>query len=56
VQEAKAQFSEVLRQADEGAPKQITSHGRPVAFVLSHAEYQRLPAGPKRTLGRLAGD
>jgi prevent-host-death family protein len=49
VQEAKAQFSEVLRQADQGAPQQITSHGKPVAVVLSHAEYQRL-SGQSRSL------
>ena len=42
VQEAKAKFSEVIKQARECGPQEITSHGRPVAVVLSREAYDRL--------------
>ena len=42
VQEAKARFSEVIKQARECGPQEITSHGRPVAVVLSREAYDRL--------------
>lgn len=42
VQEAKARFSEVLKEAERSGPQQITSHGRAVAVLLSRREYDRL--------------
>lgn len=41
VQEAKARFTELLRQA-ESAPQTITRHGERVAVMLSNKEYDRL--------------
>jgi prevent-host-death family protein len=42
LQDASARLSEVVRDAEREGPQQITVHGRPVAVVLSHAEYVRL--------------
>jgi prevent-host-death family protein len=42
MQEAKAQLSAVVRDAERTGPQQITVHGRPVAVVLSRADYDRL--------------
>ncbi len=42
VQEAKAKFSEVIKNAQQSGPQEITSHGKPVAIVLSKEEYERL--------------
>jgi prevent-host-death family protein len=42
VQEAKAHFSELLRDSERAGPQAITLHGREVAVVLSRAEYERL--------------
>ena len=42
VQEAKAKFSEVIKNAQQSGPQEITSHGKPVAVVLSKEEYERL--------------
>ncbi len=41
VQEAKARFSELIRNADSG-PQTITVHGRRAAVVLSADDYDRL--------------
>lgn len=41
-QEAKARFSELLRQTEQAGPQEITWHGHAVAVLLSSAEYQRL--------------
>jgi prevent-host-death family protein len=49
IQEAKAQFSELVRQAEQGGPQEITWHGRGVAVVLSRADYERL-SGAGQTL------
>ena len=46
LQKAKAQLSEVVRRASEEGPQSITVHGRPVAVLISEAEYRRL-AGDK---------
>jgi prevent-host-death family protein len=40
--DAKAHLSEVVRDAEREGPQQITVHGRPVAVVLSRADYERL--------------
>lgn len=44
MQEAKSHLSEVVRDAEREGPQQITVHGRPVAVVLSRADYDRLAA------------
>jgi antitoxin Phd len=50
VQDAKARFSEVLREA-ETAPQHITKNGEEKAVVVSAEEYRRLNgAKPERTL------
>ncbi len=42
MQEAKARLSEVVKDAEREGPQEITVHGRPVAVVLSRAQYDRL--------------
>jgi prevent-host-death family protein len=50
VQDAKARFSEVLRQS-EMAPQHITKNGEEKAVLISVEEYRRLRgAKPERTL------
>jgi prevent-host-death family protein len=47
IQEAKQQFSEMLRAVERGGPQTITRHGEEVAVVIDIAEYRRLTV-PKR--------
>lgn len=42
MQEAKSRLSEVVKDAERSGPQEITVHGRPVAVVLSRADYDRL--------------
>jgi prevent-host-death family protein len=49
VQEAKARFSDLLRDAARSGPQRITVRGRAAAVVLSTDEYNRL-VGPKPPL------
>ncbi len=42
VQEAKARFSDLLRDATRCGPQQITVRGRATAVVLSTRDYERL--------------
>ncbi len=42
LQEAKAQFSEVIRQASTRGPQAITVRGHDEAVVLSVGDYQKL--------------
>ena len=42
VQEAKARFSDLLRDAAHSGPQQITVRGRAAAVVLSTEAYERL--------------
>jgi len=42
IQEAKAHFSELVRDTESDGPQEITWHGRAVAVVLSKTEYERL--------------
>lgn len=42
VAEAKAQFAELLYQAETGQAVRITRRGKPVAVLLSEAEFERL--------------
>lgn len=44
IAEAKAQFAELVNQAQAGAPVRITRRGKPVAVLLSEADYERLQA------------
>lgn len=44
MQAAKSHLSTVVRDAERDGPQQITVHGRPVAVVLSRADYDRLAA------------
>jgi prevent-host-death family protein len=51
VQDAKARFSEVVREAEKGEAQIITRHGEETAVVLSAKEYRRLRGGkPERSL------
>ncbi|SNX29127.1 prevent-host-death family protein [Polynucleobacter meluiroseus] len=47
VQEAKAQFSTVLRDAELEGPQEITNHGRSVAVLLCRSDYDRLTGANK---------
>jgi prevent-host-death family protein len=42
LQEAKAKFSEVVREASLDEPQEITVHGEPAVVILSKALYDRL--------------
>jgi prevent-host-death family protein len=42
MQAAKAKLSEVVKQAQDIGPQDITLHGRSVAVVLSRADFERL--------------
>jgi prevent-host-death family protein len=55
VQEAKARFSDLLRDAERSGPQQITIRGRAAAVVLSTAEYERLRE-PKPSLVAFMGN
>jgi prevent-host-death family protein len=47
LQDAKARFSEVVRETARGAQR-ITLHGEETAFVISAEEYRRLKKKPPR--------
>jgi len=42
LQDAKAQFSELVRSAKKNGPQEITVRGRPEAVLVSAAEFERL--------------
>lgn len=42
LQDAKAQFSAVVRQAETRGPQLISVRGKPAVVVLSQADYRRL--------------
>ncbi len=42
MQDAKARLSEVIKLAQHDGPQEITLHGRPVAVLLSRAEFEKL--------------
>ena len=42
MQTAKARLAEVVKDAQQSGPQEITVHGRPVAVVLSRTDYDRL--------------
>jgi len=45
IAEAKNQLPRIVQQAETGDPVHITRHGKPVAVLVSEAEYERLRAG-----------
>ncbi len=47
IAQAKAQFAQLVQQAEAGQPVRITRRGRSVAVVLSDAEYVRLCTAPQ---------
>ena len=47
IQEAKQQFSQMLRAVERSGPQTITRHGEEVAVVIDIAEYRRLTAPRK---------
>ena len=57
--EAKATFSECIREAEKGKPVRITRHGKPVAALVSPADLDHLEllrkAGPESGLASIAG-
>jgi prevent-host-death family protein len=46
LQDAKARFSEVVRQARSEGPQHITVHGREEAVIISAEEFHRLNGQP----------
>ncbi|MEW5786311.1 MAG: type II toxin-antitoxin system Phd/YefM family antitoxin [Pseudomonadota bacterium] len=42
ITEAKNTFTALVHQVEEGEVVHLTRHGRPVAVILSEADYQRL--------------
>lgn len=48
IHEAKAEFTALIQAAEEEGPQIITRHGRPVAAVLSEAEFSRLHPRPRQ--------
>ena len=42
LQDAKNQFSEVVKKALTEGPQRVTRHGKEVVVILSKAEYERL--------------
>jgi antitoxin Phd len=52
LQEAKARFSEVVKNAASEGPQEVTVHGKEAAVVISREEYDRLTR-PKVTFVEL---
>lgn len=52
LQQAKAHFSEVVRNAIQEGPQKVTVHGKPVVVILSEAEFNKL-CKPKPSLVEL---
>ena len=45
LQDAKARFSELVRQATSNGPQHVTVHGREAVVVMSVADFNRLKGG-----------
>ena len=54
LQEAKNRLSEVVERAVTKGAQVITKHGRPVVFVISAQDYERLTRPRKRLVDILA--
>ncbi len=48
LQQAKAQFSKLVKSALQNGPQQVTLHGKPAVVILSQKEYEQLKS-PKPT-------
>jgi len=46
IAEARNRLPQIVKQAEAGIPVLITRHGKPVAVLVSAAEYGRLQNGP----------
>lgn len=55
LQQAKARLSELVKLAQQWGPQEITVHGRPVAVVLSRADYERLAGSAPSLLELMRG-
>jgi prevent-host-death family protein len=59
VAEAKARFSECIRQVETGTALMITRHGKPVAAIVPPDDIEQLErlrkAGPDKGLASIAG-
>lgn len=54
LQDAKARFSQVVREAQEHGPQRVTLHGRDAVVILSAEDYARLaPAAAQPSLHAL---
>ena len=53
LQEAKARFSELVRQAEGGEVQVVTKHGEPRVVVLDVATYERLTAAGRSLVDAL---
>lgn len=42
IQEAKARFSELVKQAQQDGPQELTAHGKPVAVLVSVETFERM--------------
>jgi prevent-host-death family protein len=49
LQEAKARFSELVNEVQQGGYQTITKNGHPVAMLISKEEFEKIQA-PKNTL------
>ncbi len=45
LEDAKARFSEVVRQANSAGPQRVTVRGKQAAVIVGAAEFERLQAG-----------
>jgi prevent-host-death family protein len=51
LQDAKAHFSQVVREAQQHGPQRVTVHGKDAVVILSAEEYDRLaPLAPQPSL------
>ena len=50
LQDAKNQFSEVVRRAQKEGPQTVTRHGRPVAVVVAAEEFRNAQGGSESVL------
>lgn len=48
LQDAKAHFSQLVREAQQHGPQRVTIHGRDAAVIMSVADYARLVPTPKK--------
>ena len=54
LQDAKAQFSEVVNNALRGVPQHVTKHGKRAVVVVSEQEFEALQRGAARGVSKRA--